>query len=134
IARALGEARRFIGIAAFESGTLSAHAGYGQTEGVSLDSLDRLVGATFTVVNQVQPGQDWSEAVTAQDEAASAWFASYAARMTAEGMAGLTSTPLRGLDASLEMHPADSSLSPHRIAYEARLLLHAEIENASVRA
>jgi multidrug resistance protein MdtO len=123
VVRALGEARQFIAIAAFELRLLPARTWQHATGGVALEALDRLAGAAFTVVDQAS-GADLPEHVRRQDAAMSAWFVASADRVAAgEPFAG------DGHHGSDHATSADPATSPGA-AIEARRLLQSEIENA----
>ena len=128
VARALGEARRFVAIAAFELGMLPAHAWPRRGEGLSLDALDRLAGATFVVVDQ-ETDADMAEAVRPQDDAVSAWLVTGAERLSTGEMAVVPPAESSGLGLALK-ELAEEAPASLRAALEARVLLQAEIENA----
>jgi multidrug resistance protein MdtO len=128
VVRALDEARRFVAIAAFELGMLPARAWPERGEGLSLDALDRLAGATFVVVDQ-ETGADIAKAVRPQDEAVAAWLITCAERLSTGERAVVPpdESPVLGLALEELSDKAPASL---RAAMESRVLLQAEIENA----
>lgn len=128
--RALGEARRFVTLAAFELRMLPARAWLDRTGGVSLDALDRVAAAAFVVVDQEAPPAI-AAAVRPHDQAIAAWLLASADGVAPGG---------HGAAAALEPPPADDVLlssADHaagsmRAAVEARELLRAEIEHAII--
>jgi multidrug resistance protein MdtO len=134
VARALAEARRFVAIAAFELSMLPARAWPERGEGVSIDALDRLAGATFAVAGQEKPTPDRDKAVRPQDEAVSAWFVTCADRLSTGEVAVAPPDEFPGLALALAELP-DEAPASLRAAIESRVLLKSEIEHAvAVRA
>jgi multidrug resistance protein MdtO len=129
VVRALDEVRRFVAIAAFELGMLPARAWPERGEGLSLDALDRLAGATFVVVDQERPAPDITKAVHLQDEAVSAWLVTCADRLSTGEMAVAPPDASSGFGLALKELSDEASVSL-RAAIEARVLLQSEIENA----
>jgi multidrug resistance protein MdtO len=127
-ARALGEARRFVAIAAFELEMLPARAWPERGEGLSLDALDRLAGATFVVVDQ-KTSADIAKAVRLQDEAVLVWLVSCADRLSTGENVARAPDESSGLCRALTALP-DEAPTSLRAAIEARVLLQSEIENA----
>ncbi|HTO80968.1 MAG TPA: FUSC family protein [Methylomirabilota bacterium] len=129
VIRALGEARRFVTLAAFELRMLPARAWLERTGGVSLDALDRVAAAAFVVVDQ-EPPPAIAEAMRPHDQAIAAWLLACADRVAPGGLGAAT---------ALEPPPPDDVLVPVaddagsvRASIEARELLRAEIEHAIV--
>jgi multidrug resistance protein MdtO len=127
VIRALGEARRYIGLAAFELRLLPASALQDAAGGVPLNDLDRLAGATFAVVDQPEaPGVP--EDLRRQDRAMSAWLIASADRL-AKAAGTVAADTSSGLDRAWATLPGDAP-TVLRAAVEARALLQSEIDNA----
>jgi len=126
VVRALGQARQFMSIAAFELRMLPARASRDATGGVSMAGLDRLAGATFVVVEQ-RFGGDVPEDATRQDQAVSEWLVASADRLAA-GAALADAASARSGPAPAA--PALDAPATLRAAIEARGLLQAEIDHA----
>jgi multidrug resistance protein MdtO len=129
VPRALGEARRFVAIAAFELGMLPRGAWPERGEGLSLDDLDRLAGATFAVVGQEKPAPAIDNALRPQDESVSVWLVTCADRLSTAEVAVASPDEFPGLALALEALP-DEGPATLRAAIEARVLLQSEIEQA----
>jgi len=80
VIRALGEARRFVTLAAFELRMLPARAWLERTGGISLEALDRIAAAGFVVVNQAR-APEIADAARRHDQAVSAWLTACADRV-----------------------------------------------------
>jgi multidrug resistance protein MdtO len=126
--RALCEARRFASIAAFELQVLAERTRQEGATGLSLDSLDRLAGATFVVVDQ-EICDALTEIAQPQDEVISTWFVAAADRIATGEMATVDPDEFSGLGQALAALPADAPIA-YRATLEARLLLKSEVENA----
>jgi multidrug resistance protein MdtO len=128
VVRALGEARRFIAIAAFELRMLPARVWLERTGGFSLDALDRVAAATFVVVNQEVPSAI-AQAIRRHDQVTAAWLLACANRVApgGTGAAAVLEPPSPG-----EALPpfADHASAALRAAIEAREFLQSEIERA----
>ncbi|GGE98657.1 hypothetical protein GCM10011611_00200 [Aliidongia dinghuensis] len=132
--RALGEARRFVTLAAFELRMLPARAWLERSGGVSLETLDRVAAAVFVVVDQ-QTVPDWqtapeiADAARRHDQAVAAWLGACADRVAPGGQAKpLLPEPPRP-DIPSERSSMEATTSLHT-ALEARELLRSELENA----
>jgi hypothetical protein len=113
---------------------LPARAWPERGEGLSLDAMDRLAGATFAVAGQEKPASDIDNAVRSQDEAVSAWFVTCADRLSTGEVAVAPPDEFPGLALALAELP-DEAPASLRAAIEARVLLQSEIEHAvAVRA
>jgi multidrug resistance protein MdtO len=128
VIRALGDARRFAAIAAFERPALPAREVQASETDLSLALLDRLAGATF-VIGEQSPNADIAAVVHRQDAVASAWFFASAERLTRGDTAPISLDASTAFDAVRTSLPNDTSISS-RAAVEARVLLKSEIENA----
>ncbi|MEJ1975280.1 MAG: FUSC family protein [Acetobacteraceae bacterium] len=127
VIRTLGGARRFAAIAAFERRVLPE--GDRPMGGVPVNSLDRLAGAVFAVVDQ-EADAAIADIVRVQDEAASAWFAGCASRLSKSERpveAPGESPTLSGISTML----SDDVPASLRAAIEARLFLRLEIAHAA---
>ncbi|MDR3518355.1 MAG: FUSC family protein [Azospirillaceae bacterium] len=145
---ALGEARRFVDLAAFEIGLLAGRSAPEAGRSLSLAALNRLAAAAFVVMGQGSldaiPGDtDDGDAAAAQpdspavaralasaDAAASAWFEAAADRLASGPPSTAPTCRFGGLDAPDLL---DAATPPaRRAAIEARLLLQREIDNVIV--
>ena len=129
VIRALGQARLFVAIAAFELRMLPARQAEASGAGLSVASLHRLAGATFAVVDQ--PHEPTSPRSSAeQDAAAAAWFVAYADRLRhGRGRRAVPPERSRPSIRPGRACPPTPSLTL-RAAIEARALLQAEVEHA----
>ncbi|HTR16975.1 MAG TPA: FUSC family protein, partial [Acetobacteraceae bacterium] len=127
VVRALAEARRLVAIAAFELRMLPAHAWPKKNKELSLCSLERLIGATFVVVDQ-DPGAGITDAVHQQDEAVSAWLVASADRLSTGEMTVVAPEGFSDLGPALAAL-SDEAPASLRAALEARMLLQSEIED-----
>jgi multidrug resistance protein MdtO len=126
VVRALGQARQFMSIAAFELRLLPARGWRNATGGVSLAALDRLAGATFVVVGQpTGPGEPTD--ARQRDRVLSDWLVASADRVAAGAL--IEAGAPAGSGGAAVALPADAP-APLRAAVEARGLLQAEIDNA----
>ena len=128
VVRALGEARRFIAIAAFELRMLPTRAWLERTGGFSLGSLDRVAAATFVVVNQ-EPPAAVAQIFRRHDQATAAWLVACADRAApgGTGAAAILEPPFPG-EALAPF--ADHASAGLRAGIEARELLQSEIKRA----
>lgn len=122
VLRALGDAHRFVSIAAFELSMLPSRSRIEAGGGPSLGALDRLAAAVFVVIDQ----KTKTDVHLAYDTAAATWFATAADQLatsrtvTVEALPSETGRMAMGSDMSASL----------RAATEARMLLQAEIGNA----
>lgn len=127
VIRALGEARRFVTLAAFELRRPPAPVSLG---GLSLDALDRVAAAAFVVVEHETP-PPVADAFRGLDLALAAWLRGCADRI-APGQT-VAAAPLKPPRPDGVPIPFGESVTGSlRAAIEARDLLRTEIEHAIV--
>ncbi len=124
VLRALGDAHRFVSIAAFELSMLPERSRIEAGGGLSLGALDRLAAAVFVVIDQ----KTKTDTLQAYDSAAATWFATAADQLATSGTA--TAQVLRLGTGHVPTAVSSDAPVSLRAAAEARMLLQAEIGNA----
>jgi multidrug resistance protein MdtO len=122
VAQAMGKARQFVSIALFETGMLPTDETHSAREKETLDAVERLAARVFVVVEQA-PSGTITDIYRGDDQVAAAWLSDFADDLAAD-----RTTPLPLLAPTTATSPDHDASPLVRSAFEARVMLRADIE------